>query len=323
VIKNKERWAVGVTTVLERRHTYLPKTLNSLCNAGFDQPTLFIDGCSHAEAVGVEDQFKCPVVTRNRPNFRCFGNWFLAAHELVIRTPYAHRYLIVQDDFVTYHRLREYLNRCSYPKENSYYNLYTVPENQELIPVDSNGKPLEGWHKSNQKGRGAVALMFTNEGMATLLAHPHMISRPKDTHRGFEAVDGSIVHAMKKAGYTEYVHYPSLVQHIGDLTTLRSTPRPKPESFMGEDFDVVKLLTPPDKRGPTSYNPMFALGDKIGKALEIVGVTSERVEKWLGRPCNCEERKAKLNRLGAWVERILIGKTQNAEQYLNHIMGQD
>lgn len=43
------------------------------------------------------------------------------------------------------------------------------------------------------------------------------------------------------------------------------------------------------------------LGDKVESALTSVGVTKDRVEKWLGRPCNCTERKRKLNNLGNWL----------------------
>ena len=49
----------------------------------------------------------------------------------------------------------------------------------------------------------------------------------------------------------------------------------------------------------------FPLGDMAEKALTAVGVTSERVERWLGRPCGCKGRKEKLNRFGAWVVKSL------------------
>lgn len=58
------------------------------------------------------------------------------------------------------------------------------------------------------------------------------------------------------------------------------------------------------------------LGDRIEQALRIVGISKERVETLLGRPCGCEERKEKLNRLGAWAWRILKGKTKDAPKHL-------
>lgn len=63
------------------------------------------------------------------------------------------------------------------------------------------------------------------------------------------------------------------------------------------------------------------LGDAISKALAAVGVTEERVSKALGRPCGCKERREKLNRLSMWALRVVQGKTEKAEEYLDEIIG--
>jgi len=42
------------------------------------------------------------------------------------------------------------------------------------------------------------------------------------------------------------------------------------------------------------------LGDAISSALSAVGITEERVSKWLGKPCGCGARKEKLNDLHRW-----------------------
>lgn len=64
------------------------------------------------------------------------------------------------------------------------------------------------------------------------------------------------------------------------------------------------------------------LGDAIEKALTSVGITSDRVEKWLGKPCGCGYRRDRLNELGFWAQRILSGKTEKAEDFLNGILGE-
>ena len=64
----------------------------------------------------------------------------------------------------------------------------------------------------------------------------------------------------------------------------------------------------------------MGLGDAIHSALSAVGITPERVERWLGRPCGCHERQEKLNQIGYLVKRILSGKTENAEKYLDGII---
>ncbi len=63
------------------------------------------------------------------------------------------------------------------------------------------------------------------------------------------------------------------------------------------------------------------IGDTLASALSLVGLTAERVEHWLGRPCGCEERKAKLNALGHWATRVLQGRREKAGEYLQRIMG--
>ena len=63
-------------------------------------------------------------------------------------------------------------------------------------------------------------------------------------------------------------------------------------------------------------------GDRLEKALRTVGITKDRVEAWLGKPCKCGERQAKLNAIGAWAKRVLAGQTEDAEVYLNRIMNE-
>lgn len=225
------KWAYGVTTVPMRRRTTLPKTLASLQAAGFDKPWLFVDGDQNADLWAKE--FGLEVTTRH-PNIRVFGNWFLSAHELMIREPHADRYAVFQDDFVTYPNLRKYLESCEYP-EAGYWNLYTFPANQTLAPKS------EGWFLSNQRGLGAVALVFNRKVLEAILTTQHMIERPKDTARGWRNVDGGIVTGANKAGVKEYVHHPSLVQHIGDVSAMANRQHPKAESFRGEDFDAMTL----------------------------------------------------------------------------------
>lgn len=61
------------------------------------------------------------------------------------------------------------------------------------------------------------------------------------------------------------------------------------------------------------------LGDMVEKALSTVGITEERVGKWLGAPCGCKERQEKLNRLGAWVKSLFSGsaKKEHLEEMLS------
>lgn len=55
----------------------------------------------------------------------------------------------------------------------------------------------------------------------------------------------------------------------------------------------------------------MGLGDIVEKALTYIGVTKDRVEAWVGAPCNCAERQAKLNALGWWAKRTLVAAIAN------------
>lgn len=224
-------WAYGITTVPSRINEYFPRTLESLRRAGFNSPRLFVDG---AKSSAEYERFGLDDVTVRWPGVRTVGNWQLSMLELYIRNPSANLYAIFQDDFVTYRNLREYLERAPMPSQG-YLNLYTFPSNQQLATG-------QGWYKSNQQGKGAVALVFTRLGVQTLFQQRSFIEKVCDPGRGHKSIDGAIVTAMSAAGWTEYVHNPSLVQHIGDASSMRNPPHLKATSFRGEEFDALELL---------------------------------------------------------------------------------
>lgn len=102
-----------------------------------------------------------------------------------------------------------------------------------------------------------------------------------------------------------------------------------PDKPMLEPWEYPSTLTKPraksqnatEKEPPTKRRPRpLGLGDRVEQALSLVGITEERVSKWLGRPCGCNKRKRKLNQLGAWASRVLLGKTDRAEEYLDEIV---
>lgn len=230
-------WAYGVTTVPARKVHYLPRTLESLKTAGFECPRLFIDGCHDPKEY---DRFGLEVTVRY-PTIRPYGNWVLALAELYLRSPAADRFAIFQDDFVTYRNLRTYLDEREYPGERDtrpkgYYNLYTFPHNQTLC------KDQVGWSLSDQMGKGAVALVFNREAVRLLLGSQHIIDRAQDPNRGWKAIDGGVVTAMKEIGWKEYIHHPSLVQHIGDVSSIGNGRHAKAGNFWGEEFNAEELL---------------------------------------------------------------------------------
>jgi len=265
------KWAYGVTTVPGRRDTLLRKTLRSLTRAGFPRPRLFVDGDADPgpyAALADTGRGEAPYeVTCRYPAVLAAGNWVLSAYELYVREPEADRYVVFQDDLLCVCNLRQYLEACRFP-DCAYLNLYQAPSNFKIVPKDEGGAPRPGWYPSNQFGRGALALVFTRAGLIETLTSSHLVNRFWDApYRGYKAVDGGVVDSMRKAGYEEWVHHPSLVLHTGKQSTVNKSktatrhdpvPNGRPyewppfydgSSFPGEDCDALGLLAriPPDQ----------------------------------------------------------------------------
>jgi hypothetical protein len=64
-------------------------------------------------------------------------------------------------------------------------------------------------------------------------------------------------------------------------------------------------------------------GDALETALTGLGITKARVEAWVGAPCGCDERRLKLNQLGAWLRRVLTGKETHPERRLTELLEQE
>lgn len=248
------RWAYGVMTCSSRRDNLLQQTLQSLFSAGFNSPRLFVDGARNDEAAWWEQKFNLPTTVRY-PAIKTAGNWVLSIYELYIRHPDAERYALFQDDLIAVNNLRRFLERSPYP-DHGYWNLYTFPQNQVLAPGPGwfEGKEVAGhiYHgKQQQAGLGAVALVFSREALIVLLTAQHLSERPSDVSPAFRRpgylagqvkIDGGIVESMNKAGWREWVHNPSLVQHTGYPSSINSGNHPQAESFPGENFDALTLL---------------------------------------------------------------------------------
>jgi hypothetical protein len=229
------RWAYGITTVPERSDYLLPTAIKSLASGGFDCPVLFVDGCRYPFQDEDYERFGLKVINR-APAIGTAGTWVLALWELYVRDPEATHFALFQDDIVMSQNVRQYIEHCRYPwTEAAYLNLCTYPQNQDLLGDE------EGWHPSNQKGRGAQALVFDRHVMTTLLASPRLVESFLDTRKSHRNLDGKVNRAMVTAGVKEYVHNPSLVTHVGDKSTIKgNNPELRMPSFRGQEFDTLK-----------------------------------------------------------------------------------
>lgn len=225
------QWAYGITVSPKRITTYLPATVDSLALGGFDLPSLFVDG-PQLPNVGSLGR----LTTYRMHPIKAYGNWLLSLMELWIRHPKAKMFALFQDDISVCRRLKEYLTVCNYP-ENGYLNLYTAPQNEVFL------KEREvGWYPSNQMGKGALGLVFSQRVAQILLGSAHMLVHHRNGSNGTKCIDGTVLTACKQAGITEYVHVPSLVQHTGTISAVGNSLKKMSQNFPGEQYNAMEFL---------------------------------------------------------------------------------
>lgn len=273
-------WSYGVTTCVidGEPRKYLGRSLQSLARAGFDQPRIFCDGWCDT----LRHQIGEYNITVRNPPAKTYANWMLTALELYLANPNAARYAIFQDDVIYVRGLRAYLENMNYP-DCAYLNLYACPRNEHPAK--------RGWFPTQQTGQGALALVFDHAAMLTILSSRLMLERPiKRGTRRHKGVDGAIVTAMNMANHREYVHNPSLCQHIGDETSMENSSKDKSKTFPGEDFNISTMTSEVSKDyclrdlaktlriGLVGFNDQTRVGDICRTIVHKIPV-----EKWLIR----------------------------------------
>jgi hypothetical protein len=66
--------------------------------------------------------------------------------------------------------------------------------------------------------------------------------------------------------------------------------------------------TGPKSTPPAQQSSWWNFGDLAEKTLSAVGITKDRVEKWIGPECGCKERQDKMNRFGQWLKKKIAGE---------------
>jgi len=207
------RWAVGVTTAPRRQPT-LALCLDSMTRAGWDSASslrLFVDS-----AVTIPERFADLPLTFRESKIGAWPNYYLALMELLMRDPEADAFMLVQDDAIFYDRqdLRAHLEQVLWPADPvGLVSLYCSKAYTQRKP---------GWHK--KKGRwawGALAFIFPRELAKRFVCDPivldHRWSGPKS---GLVIIDFVIGAWASRHNVAIYYPCPSLVQHIGDTSTL-------------------------------------------------------------------------------------------------------
>ena len=226
-------WAVGVTTA-PRRQVTLPRSLESLANAGWKDVYLFSDGPVETPDI---DGLNLTVINRSKSS-GIYSNWILSATELWLRHPNAERILIVQDDTIFCRGVREYLEQRSVPKDGL-ISLYTAKGREANKPGFAPVSP-------RLSGMGALAWLITPKFLHALLGDRRFLDH-RISKNGHKHIDVAVSQYCVRNNIPQYHHTPSLAQHIGKTSTVghdkgTQAHRQAP-TFPGEDFDARSLLS--------------------------------------------------------------------------------
>jgi hypothetical protein len=203
-------WAIGVTTAPRRLPT-LADCLDSVIQAGWPEPRLFVD--SH---VDIPDRFSHLPITLREPRIGAWPNYYLALGELFLRQPQADAYLLIQDDslFFGHSGLCAYLERILWPGPE--------PGIASLFCSRSYTQPTHGWHRFDGNWVWcALAFIFSNATAKRFLADRSVVDhRCATTFDGLTKIDILIGAWAQERQVPIYYPTPSLVQHIGQVSTL-------------------------------------------------------------------------------------------------------
>lgn len=191
----------------------LGRTLDSLKAAGFDPPLVYRDE-------NQSGQFKA---------------WLAAVDLLLLTSPQADAYFLVEDDVVFCKGLRVWLVKNLWPDDPAKIALCS-PYSPEAYQI-----PVRGWHREVRglylcSGQSWVVPPATLRRINTEL---HGLIHSPDKLRGGDYIIGQW--ALDR-GLGVWFHSPSLGQHIGIGNGLCGgdvdSPLRKATDFVGEDFDA-------------------------------------------------------------------------------------
>jgi hypothetical protein len=244
------RWAVGVTTA-PRRSPTLERCLDHLARAGWDSPHLFIDA-----AVRVPARFGHLPGTLRSPAVGAWPNHYLSLFELTLRQPDADAYLLVQDDAVIYdgENVREYLEQALWPGGGA-------PVVSLYCPAPYNASRY-GWHRLWRPWVwGAQAFLFSPDAARKYLRNSRVCQhRWRSAQGGLKQIDVLLGWWAWWRRVPIWYPTPSLVRHIGDVSTLwvdnRTVGKRAADLFVGPRGWVSRVADePPLTERPDSPSP--------------------------------------------------------------------
>jgi hypothetical protein len=203
-------WAIGVTTA-PRIQPVLATCLDSLGRAGWKRPHLFIDSAVNVPAP--HDRLPC---TFRDERVGAWANYYLSLAELLHCHPQADAYMVVQDDALFYdcESLAAYLETVFWPgKSACMVSLYCSKADTAATP---------GWHSNDRLMQsGPLALAFPRELASAFLTDREVFEHRWQRDELAATSIGDVISLWAyKRSIPVWLPTPSLVQHVGDTSTI-------------------------------------------------------------------------------------------------------
>lgn len=218
------KWSVGITSCF-RYESFLENTIQQVSQAGWDNVLVFAEpgtDTKHTRSV----------------QYGCWTNWICSLYEMFqLGFPDTKYYLILEDDINICKNVRVYLEEILPPLDRfGIVSLYS-PDH-----ISRKSKGMNCIHDESSLGRfcwGTQAIIFNNESIELFLKSERTFyhklegeNKNRDSAIGMWALD---------SGKKVYYHTPSLVQHVGEKSTIDHDFH-EASDFVGIDFDATSLL---------------------------------------------------------------------------------
>ena len=232
------QWAIGMTTA-SRTEPTRARTMRSLDAAGWQSQGVHV--FAEPDVLLMQGEEYSGALTRRGKTAGAFANWYLALQELVLTQPDADAYVIFQDDVICCRDLRGYLEKSLWPEAvTGLVSLYCG-----MLQSGIGSEP--GFQKIDPGNMlyGALAVAFPPGAARAILLHPGFL-RHRESRNGTHGIDLALAEWMNSSGLPGFVHTPSLVDHIGQISSIfrsvRDGPERRTDSFVGEEASAIALF---------------------------------------------------------------------------------
>jgi hypothetical protein len=205
-------------TAAPRREPTLDRALISLRAAGFHED---VHVFAEPETLGALERSKLVtavarvIVHDNASRRGCFGNWKSALEWLIAHTS-ASWVMILQDDALWRIGSSEMLYVQMRTRQDPRTGLLSPYTSPAIVKKDF----VDGWNecRAGWDFWGALAFCMKRVAAEELLRHPRFVMHDHPLQ-----VDAVVAASMLDLGRPSFVHVPSLVDHIGDTSTIGRT----------------------------------------------------------------------------------------------------